>query len=149
MNFLQFCKYNSFWFPPGFLFRVFLLKDLVLIFLHEAIHVGIRQINQRLILHKIIDVYPHIIFMNKWLSIFSKIFMCDVTHQISFGLGWTAVNGFIRGVVYILDNIIIFLYRCIYDIMCFVLSFWFLPSFWWNNFVVIFYMMHYMPGSGK
>ena len=83
-------------------------------------------------------MYTHILFLWTKGCQFFRNFMCDLTHQNSFGLGWTAVNEFRGRILYILDNIMIFLYRCIYDIMCFVLSFWFLPGFWWRNFIVIF-----------
>ena len=42
-------------------------------FLHNALHVVVKQIIQNLILHTIVDVYPNINFMNKGLPKFQKI----------------------------------------------------------------------------
>ena len=49
--------------------------------------------------------------------------MCGVTHHEPFGLGLTSVHKFCRPIVFILDDIIIFLHRWLYNILCVVLIF--------------------------
>ena len=68
MHYLKFWKYNSFWFPQVFDERVWLP-----IFVHNAFHIKVSQITPKLILHKIINVYPRIDFIIKGLSIFQKL----------------------------------------------------------------------------
>ena len=80
MHFLKFCKYNGFEFLPGFDERFSLQKK----------HLGVRQIIPKLILHKILDVLPHIHFMDKGLSIVQKIHVrCDAYLVI-----WLSINRF-------------------------------------------------------
>ena len=45
--------------PPGF------KKGFCCVFLHYEFHAGFRHRSSRLILHKILNVYPHTKFMNK------------------------------------------------------------------------------------
>ena len=78
-----------------------------MIFSHASFHVGVRQINQNMILHAILDVYPSNISIDKKLSIFIKI-VCDVTHNKSFGLGLKYVAEVRRNLVYIIGDIFVF-----------------------------------------
>ena len=50
-----------------------LMKVFGFIFLHDALHIWIRQGNQKLMLHKILDVYSRINFTNSGLSIVQKV----------------------------------------------------------------------------
>ena len=38
------------------------------VFLHDAFHVGVKQIIQKFILHKILNIHPPIKFINKGLA---------------------------------------------------------------------------------
>ena len=49
-------------------------------FKQDAFHVGDRQRTPKLILHKVLHVYPHINFINKGMPIFRN-FMCNATHN--------------------------------------------------------------------
>ena len=62
------CLVLIFWFLPSFL-----LKGLVLIFWHDAFHIGFRQRTPKLILHTTLDVYQWNNFIDKGLSIFQKL----------------------------------------------------------------------------
>ena len=54
--------------PTRFLMKIFRCN----VFLNDAFHVGVRQRSQYLILHRILDIYLHISFMNKGMSIVQK-----------------------------------------------------------------------------
>ena len=47
--------------------------------LNDAFCVSVRYIGPKFIFHQIIDIYTHIRFMNKELSIFFRNYMCDTT----------------------------------------------------------------------
>ena len=51
----------------------FLMKVFYCVFLHATLNVRVSQRRKKLILHKIINIYPHIIFMNKGISIVQKL----------------------------------------------------------------------------
>ena len=51
----------------------FLMRGFCFAFLHDALHIRVRKRRQTLILHKVLDVNPHINFMNKGMSIFQKL----------------------------------------------------------------------------
>ena len=55
--------------------QVFDESILLLIFLHGEFHAGVRQIIPKLILHKILDVYPRVNFMYKGVSIVQKLYI--------------------------------------------------------------------------
>ena len=38
--------------------------------------------------------------------------MCNATHHKSLGTGLTAIHEIRRGIVYILENVVVFLFRC-------------------------------------
>ena len=63
-------------------------------FLHNALHVRVRQIFHNLKLHGLLDVYPSIHFMNKG-SHFQRIY-CQFDALKLFGLVWTANNELCR-----------------------------------------------------
>ena len=98
MHCLQLQKYSSFWFPPGF-YEIILLH----IVLHDALHVRVGQIIPRLILHTILDVKPHINFMNEEGCQFFVNFMCDAYHHKLFGSGLKTDNKVFRHKVFLLD----------------------------------------------
>ena len=45
----------------------------------HGFHFGVMKRSQNLILHQILDIYPQVIFINKWLSTVQKC-MFDVMH---------------------------------------------------------------------
>ena len=65
--------------------------------------------NQKLILYKVLDVYPHNNFINKGLSTFRN-FICDATNYKYLVLIWIYVNEGRRCIVFILGDIYFFLY---------------------------------------
>ena len=68
-------------------------------------------------------MYTHVISLCiKGYTLFRKL-ICDVTHNKLYSLVITSTNKVCKCIVYILVNIIIFLYRWFYDILCVVLSF--------------------------
>ena len=69
-----------------------------------------------LILHIVIDVYLCIKCMNKGLSIFRK-FVWDTTNHKTFGLGLKTVDKLFKHIVFIFEDIIIFLWIWLYYIM--------------------------------
>ena len=55
--------------------------------LHDTFHVGVRQRIQKLILHQIRDLYPHICFINNGLQIYRKLYVqCDSLKVIFFSI---------------------------------------------------------------
>ena len=99
--------------------QVFYERIVLWVFLHNTFHVGVRLIIF------LIDIYPRINFMNIWLSIVQKYF-CGVTRHKSFGSGLTAINEVRKCVVFILGDISIFIYLCLYYILWIV-------DLWWNQ----------------
>ena len=65
--------------------------------------------NQKLILYKVLDLYPNNNFINKGLSTFRN-FICDATNYKYFVLIWISANEGRRCIVFILGDIYIFLY---------------------------------------
>ena len=55
----------------SFLMKVFHSND----FLNNAFHVSVRQRVRKSVLYQILDIYPHISFMNKGLSVVQKLHM--------------------------------------------------------------------------
>ena len=55
--------------------------------------------------------------------------MCDTIHHKSFGLGCVDVNEMCSHIIYMLDGIFVFLYQCLYGILCLILSFCFFAKF--------------------
>ena len=100
--------------PSKFFMRFF--------FKHDAFNVGVRPRSQKLIWHKY-SIYTHVLIL--WIKgcQLSRYFKCDVTHQKYFGLGWTALDKVRKHIFYIIDDIIILLWRRFCDILCVVLSF--------------------------
>ena len=130
---------------------------LVGIFLHDAFSVGVRQIIPRIILHTTLNIYPNSTFMNEGLWTDQKIYVCCdslwyiwysinvvVTHNKIFGSLSRFVNEVCMHIVLVADNIIVFLYQILYNILCLLLSFWFPPCFIWNNCVAIVYTLNYL-----
>ena len=54
-------------------------RILLRFFLHDAFHINVRQRNQKLILHQIIDAYPRISLLIKGCQLIRNC-MCDVSH---------------------------------------------------------------------
>ena len=72
-----------------------------------------------------------------------------MSHNNPFILGLTAVNEVHNCMFSILDDIIDFFYRGLCDIMCLMLTFWFLPVFFlMKGSCCGFYTMNYMLGLG-
>ena len=58
----------------------FLQNYLVLIFKLKSLHIQVRQIIQKMILDTILNVYPHVILMNKGTSVVQKNYTkCDAS----------------------------------------------------------------------
>ena len=56
-------------------------------FLHDTFYVHVRQRIQKFILYQILNLYPHIIFIHKELSIVQKLHVwCDSLNMIIFGI---------------------------------------------------------------
>ena len=55
--------------------------------------------------------------------------MCDATNHKPFDAVLTDVHEVRRRIVHILDNMIVFFYRWLCDILFLMLSFWFPPDF--------------------
>ena len=51
-------------------------------FLHDAFNFGVVQRIQKLISHQILDIYPHISFINKGLSIVQKLWVLFDTLKV-------------------------------------------------------------------
>ena len=100
------CFVLSLRFPENLLIKGFFFA----FFKHNAFHVGVSQRIQKLILHTIINVYPCIFLWKKVCKIFRN-FMCNATHHKIFGLWLADVNEIFRSIVYIFNDIIIFLYQ--------------------------------------
>ena len=83
-------------------------------------------------------MFTHILIL--WIkgSQFFRNIICDVINHSSFGSWWRSLDESLKLIVYILNNIIIFLLRCIYDIRCVILSFVIL----WFFFISLFFIHH-------
>ena len=111
----------------------FVMKGFHCKFLHDTSHVAVRQRIPKLILHTMLNVYPPINLWIKWYQFF-RYLLCDADNNKSFGLVFTDVNKVLNCTAYILDDILVFLSGLLYDILCQMLSFWFLTSFWLKDF---------------
>ena len=70
-------------------------------------------------------MYTHILSVLIKGSQFFINYICDATHHKKFGLVLTALNELHRHMVFILDDIIVFLCRLLYDLLCVMFSFQF------------------------
>ena len=67
--------------------QVFEERIFLQMFLHNALHFGVRQRIQKLILYQILDINSCISFINKGVSIFQKPYVqCDALKVIWFGI---------------------------------------------------------------
>ena len=67
--------------------QVFDKRVLLRFFKHDKFHFGVRHRSQNMILHRIINAYPRINFINKGLSIIQKLHVqCDSLKPILFGI---------------------------------------------------------------
>ena len=107
----------SFWVLLGFWWN-----DSLWLFLHYAFHLGVSQIHKKLILHTVINVYPHNHLLIKGCQFF-KNFMCNATQNKSFGSWLTSFNEVRKCKVYIPEYIYIFFYRWLHYILWVVINY--------------------------
>ena len=67
-----------------------------------------------------------------------------MAHHKLLVLGLTAVNELCDYIVCVLDNIIVFIYQRLYNILYLMISFWFLSGFYERILLHLFYTMYYM-----
>ena len=119
IHFFKCHKYNGFWFLQGF-------DEIILLCLFYTMnfHFRFRKISQNKILCRILDVYPHINFINKILSVVQKILYGALIKSHSVGDYWLLMRPEVHErIVFKIDNIIVFLYPWLYNILWVVLSF--------------------------